>query len=142
MGAFRFVEEVAIADCAVDVTGATPADLFETAARALAEVMVDPLTVPVSLERRVTLGAPELDLLLFDWVSELVARKDADAEVFTRTHVELSGDGPCRLSARLEGGPIVPGTTGLRGDVKGVTLHRFVLEQRAGGWHGSFVLDL
>jgi SHS2 domain-containing protein len=142
MGTFRFLDEIAIADCAVDVTSATAADLFETAAQALVEVMVDPQSVPVSVERRVSLEAPAPDLLLFDWLSELVCRKDEDSEVFTHTHVELEGEGPYRLTARLEGGPIVPGSTGLRADVKGVTLHCFVLERRGEGWHASFVLDL
>lgn len=142
MGTYRFLDDIAIADCAVDVTSATAADLFETAAQALVEVMVDPRTVPVSVERTVSLEAPALDQLLFEWLSELVCRKDEDAEVFTHTHVELAGERPCRLTARLEGGPIVPGTTGLRADVKGVTLYRFVVERRAEGWHASFVLDL
>jgi SHS2 domain-containing protein len=142
VGSFRFIDEIAIADCAVDVTGVTLGDVFETSARALAEVMVDPHSVPLTIERLVTLEAPTPDLLLFEWISELVCRKDEHGEVFPQTHVELEGDGPRRLNARIEGGPIVPGTTSLRADVKGVTLHRLVLEPREEGWHAGFILDL
>jgi SHS2 domain-containing protein len=142
MGSFRFLDEIAIADCAVEVTGTTLGDVFETSARALAEVTADPGTVPLVVERRVVLEEPTLDLLLFEWISELVYRKDESGEVYPRTRVEVSGDGPFRLDARLEGGPLVHGATGLRADVKGVTLHRFVLESREEGWHASFVLDL
>jgi SHS2 domain-containing protein len=142
MGTYRLLDDIAIADCAVDVTGATMGDVFETSARALAEIMVDPGTVPVTVERRVTLEAPSRDLLLYEWISELVFRKDESAEVYPRTRVEVGGDGPFRLEARLDGGPIVRGVTDLRADVKGLTLYRFLLERGAEGWHARFVLDL
>ena len=47
MGRYEFLEEVALADCAVDVEGNDLDDLFATAAAALADVMVDPATKTV-----------------------------------------------------------------------------------------------
>src|SRR5512144_3194917 len=72
MGRYRFLEEIALADCAIDVEGADLGDVFETAARALADVMVDCTTVRTSMRRTIALEAPELDLLLYDWLSELI----------------------------------------------------------------------
>jgi hypothetical protein len=63
VGEFEFLDSVAIADCAVEVPGHDLDDLFETAARALAELMVDPPTVPRVSERCVTLSASSLDML-------------------------------------------------------------------------------
>jgi SHS2 domain-containing protein len=37
--------------------------------------------------RTITLEATELDLLLYDWLSELIFRKHPDGEVYTRTKV-------------------------------------------------------
>ena len=142
MGHFRFLEEIVLADCAVEVSADSLSDLFETAARALAELMVDPATLEASVTRHLTLEAPSLDLLLFEWLSDLIARKDAEAEVFARTEVRVTDEGPSRLEARLIGGPIVTGRTGRRSDVKGLTFHRFMIERVAGGWHATFVLDL
>lgn len=142
MGQFRYLDEIALADCAVEVSAASVNDLFETAGRALTELMVDPDTVPISLERHITLEAQGLDLLLFDWLSDLIGRKDADGEVFVRARIDVTGAGPYRLDARLEGGPIVRGRTGLRADAKGVTLHQFLIEPLRGGWHARFVVDL
>jgi hypothetical protein len=82
---------VSVTDCAIDVEGADLADLFETAASALAELMVDPATVQVALQRTIMLEAPELDLILYDWLSELIFRKDRDGEVYTRTKVHIRG---------------------------------------------------
>lgn len=144
MGSFRFLDEIALADCAVDLSARSLSDVFETAARALAEVMVDPVTIAVSIVRELSLEASSLELLFFDWLSELIYRKDVDAEVYVRARVSVraSGGGPYRLSAELRGGRIVPGRTGRRADVKGVTLHQFILEPAEGGWHARFVLDL
>jgi protein archease len=142
MGDFRFLDEVGLADCAVDLSAPSLTDAFETAARALAEVTVDPATVPASIARHVALEATTLEELLFDWLSELIYLKDRDGEVYVRSDVRVSGGGPYRLAARLYGGRIVPERTVRRADIKGVALHQFVLEPRGGGWHARFVFDL
>jgi SHS2 domain-containing protein len=142
LGRFRFLEEVAIADCAIEIEASDLPDLFETAARALAEVMVDPATVAPTTERSVTLTAPGLDLLLHDWLSELIFLKDRDREVFADTQVRLEGTGPCALTARMKGGGIDPERTDLRADAKAVTFHQFALEPLDGGWRARVVIDI
>ena len=142
MGRYHFVDGIALADCAVDVEGADLPDLFATAARALAEVMVDPETVATSVRRRITLEAAELDLLLYDWLSELIFRKDRDGEVYVRTEVDIEGDGPFRLSAAVEGGVLDPPHVDLRSDPKAVTFHQFVLERAEHGWRARIVIDI
>jgi len=142
VGRHAFLETVALADCAVEVEGTDLDDLFETAARALAELMVDPETVPPVLERRIELAAPALDLLLYDWLSELIYRKDRDREVFTRVEVRVTGHGPARLAARLQGGPLDPERTALRADPKAVTFHQFALGCQGGVWRARLVIDI
>ncbi len=142
MGRYRFLEEVALADCAVEVEGSDLDDLFATAASALAELMVDPATVPATVERSITVTAPQLDLLLYDWLSELIYRKDRDREVFTRALVRVSGSGPYELTARVEGGVIDPELTALRADAKAVTFHQFALERNEQGWRAQLIIDI
>jgi SHS2 domain-containing protein len=142
MGRYRFIEGVALADCALDVEGADLPDLFETAAAALAELMVDPATVRPTLQRAITVDAPELDLLLYDWLSELIFRKDRDGEVYTRSHVVISGSGPFRLAAEVEGGVLDPARAELRSDPKAVTFHQFALRQSRDGWRARIVIDI
>jgi len=142
LGRWRFVEEVALADCAVDLEGRDLDDLFETAALALAHLMVDPTTVTVTVDRVIALEAARLDLLLYDWVSELIFLKDRDRQVFTRSRVRVSADGPCSLKAEVQGGVIDPERTALGADPKAVTFHQFALEQVDGGWHARLVIDI
>ncbi len=142
MGRWRFVEEVALADCAVDIEGRDLDDLFETAAAALARLMVDPATVALTIDRTIALEAGELDLLLYDWVSELIFLKDRDRQVFPRCQVRVGGEGPFHLKARAEGGVIDPERTALGSDPKAVTFHQFALEPVEGGWRARLVIDI
>jgi SHS2 domain-containing protein len=142
VGRFAFLEHITRADSAIEVVGEDLGDLFATAASALAESMVDPASLAADREREVTLTAARLDLLLFDWLSEIIYRKDADGEVFPRAEVRVEGEGPYRLSARLLGGGLAPGTTVTRSDLKAVTLHRFQLEPVDDGWRARFVVDV
>ncbi|MBI4587831.1 MAG: archease [Candidatus Rokubacteria bacterium] len=142
MGRYEFLEEVALADCAVEVEANDLDDLFATAAAALAEVMVDPATVPTTVERTITLTAPQLDLLLYDWLSELIYRKDRDREIFTRADVRVSGSGPFHLTAAVHGGVIDSELTALRADAKAVTFHQFAVERKDGAWRARIVIDI
>jgi SHS2 domain-containing protein len=142
MGRYVVLDDVAIADCAVDLEGCNLPDLFATAARALAELMVDPPTLCSSSRERVRLEAKALDLLLFDWLSELIFRKDRDREVFPHATVEIGGQGPFALTADLVGGRIDPAHTALRADPKAVTFHQFALEAVDDRWRARVVIDL
>ena len=142
MGRWRILEDVAVADCALDLEARDVDDLFETAALAVVDLMVDPSTVTVSAERRVALDAAELDLLLYDWLSELIFLKDRDQQVFTICRVRVSEAAPYHLCAELHGGSIESGRTALRADLKAVTLHQFALERTGDGWRARIVIDI
>ncbi len=142
MGRFVFLEEVAVADCAVAIEAADLDDLFETGAAALAALMVDPATVSRSAERRIELAAPRVDLLFYDWLSELIFRKDRDREVYPEAEARVTGAGPVSLEARVRGGVIDPARTARRADAKAVTLHRFRVEPAGAGWRAEVVIDI
>ena len=142
MGRFEVLDSVAIADCALEIEGVDLDDLFETAARAVADVMVDPTTVVPTVERTLTLTAPSLDLLLYDWLSELIYVKDSEQLVFTRATVDVRDGAPAHLTARVAGGALRAEGTALRADAKAVTLHEFALEPCATGWRARVIIDI
>jgi SHS2 domain-containing protein len=141
MGRYEVLESVAIADCALDIEGSDLADLFTTAARALADLMVDPVTLARTLRRQIVLEAPSIDLLFFDWLGELIALKDSDGAAFPDVEVEIECGTPCRLRARLVGGVLQGGPAALRADPKAVTFHLFRVERQAAGWRARVVID-
>ena len=142
MGRHTVLEVVAVADCAIEIEGDDLNDLFVTAAGAVAELMVDPVTIPLAVERRVALTAPALDLLLFDWLSELIYLKDSERLVFPLARVRVQSDSPCSLHACLSGGVIDRERTELRADPKAVTLHQLTVEPLARGWRARVVIDI
>jgi SHS2 domain-containing protein len=104
--------------------------------------MVDPATLAITVERAVTIEAAQLDLLLYDWLSELIYLKDRDQQIFPAAQVTIAGEGPFRLEAALQGGIIDPERNALGADPKAVTFHQFVLEETAGGWRARLVIDI
>lgn len=142
MGHYTFLEDVALADCAVEIEGKSLDDLFETAAAAIARLMVDPATLAITVDRRIELEAAERDLLLHDWLSEMIFLKDRDALVFPHATVRVTGEGPYRLTALVRGDLIDPPRTALGADPKAVTFHQFALEPVEGGWRARVVIDI
>lgn len=142
MGRFRFLDDIALADCAMEIEGRDLDDLFETAAEALARLMADPATVAPTVDRMLALEAARLELLLYDWLSELIFLKDRDRQIFTSARVRVSGEGPFHLAAQVRGGAIDPDRTALGADPKAVTFHQFALERAGNGWRARVVIDI
>jgi SHS2 domain-containing protein len=141
MGSWNVLDTMAMADCAFEIHGRDLDDLFATAAAVLADLMVDPATVARDIEHTVELEARSLDLLLHEWMSELIFLKDSDRLVFPDALVSV-GAAPPRLTARLTGGRIDRTRTVLRADPKAVTFHQFLLERRGDGWYARVVIDI
>ena len=101
----------------------------------------DPETVARDIEQTLRLEAPSLDLLLHEWMSELILLKDSDRLIFPDALVSVRA-APPTLTARVTGGCIERTRTILRADPKAVTFHQFALERRGGGWYARVVIDI
>jgi len=141
---FRFRDDIATADVAFDAWGMTKDELFAAAAGALLRTMT---AEPDEVERRVTLEFGlehgELDLLLLDFLNELVYVKDARRLLLHLDEVHIGGRvGAYRLDARGWGEEIEPCRHKLLVDVKAATLHRLNLACEGGVWRATVVLDV
>ncbi|MFN3134155.1 MAG: archease [Candidatus Kryptonium sp.] len=136
---FKFNEDVAIADIAVEVWANTIEDLFKDSALAVSEVMVDTGTVEPQIERGVTLSSDSIEMLLFDFLSEVVYFKDAERLLFSKFEVEIIDS---NLRGKFWGEEINREKHTLRIDVKAVTLYRFNVRNENGVWRAEFVLDI
>jgi SHS2 domain-containing protein len=141
MGSWTALETIAMADCAFEIHGHDLDDLFATAAALLADLMVDPASLPRDVEHVVHLEARAVDLLLHDWMSELIFLKDSERLVLPEALVTVR-PAPPTLTAKLTGGRIDRGRTVLRADPKAVTFHQFSLEPRGEGWYARVVIDI
>lgn len=142
---FRFLEHIALADCAFEVQGDTLSDVFMAAGQAVVEVMVNPSTVSTNWQRDIALQDEDIAALLFDWLSTIVFLKDAEGVVFRETVARVQRDKDDQhwiVEGKLLGEPIDSVRHELRADVKAVTKHLYELKQEEGHWAARVVLDI
>ncbi|CUS92451.1 archease [Candidatus Kryptobacter tengchongensis] len=136
---FKFNEDIAIADVAVEVWADTIDELFKDSGLAVSEVMVDTETVEPLIEKEVSLSSDSVEMLLFDFLSEIVYFKDAHSLLFSKFDVKIVD---LNLVAKLFGEEINREKHALRIDVKAVTLYKFSVRNENGIWRAEFVLDI
>ncbi len=139
---YRYLEDIATADAAFEAEGRTLEELFREAAIATFEVMVDTKTVMPRITREILLKNETVDGLLFDWLSELVYLKDADAVLFCRFDVNINKNDAYELKARVSGDSIDQEKQMLRSDVKAVTFHMFQVKKGKDNWTARVILDI
>ena len=141
---YEFVDDIAIADAAFRARGATLEEVFRAAAAAVMAVMVEDLA---SIRRRQTrcveLQSASDEMLLFDFLQEIIFYKDAEALLLLPDRLEFSGRGTGRqLRAGLVGEAVDPDRHPLNVDVKAVTMHRFALRRELAGWRAEVIVDV
>ncbi len=141
---YRYLDDIAISDVAFDAQGASLSEVFRSAADALAGAMVEDIS-DIEPEERLgfTVKAPELDLLLFDFLSELVYLKDRQGLILCVEEAEISKEGGEFILTARAAGTHVENLKNLRADVKAVTMHQFSLQKDADKkWTARVVLDV
>jgi SHS2 domain-containing protein len=136
---FKINEEIAIADVSIEVWAETIEGLFQDSGLAVSEVMVDTKTVEQKIELDISLNSTSVEMLLYDFLSEIVYLKDAKSLLFSRFDVKIN---ELDLFAKLWGEKIDRERHHLRTDVKAVTLYRFEVKKENGIWKAEFVLDI
>lgn len=141
---FEYRGDIAHADIAFDAWAPTLEGLFHEAARATMQVMVENLSeVRPAQTLEVKLEEENEEMLLFDFLNELIFYKDARRLLLLPTEVNVApADGGFVLRARLSGEEIDVVRHRMNTDVKAVTMLRYKLERVAEGWRTTVVLDV
>ena len=141
---FRFDDKLSTADVAFEAWGATREELFIASAAALLRTMVEaPEEVVRQQKLTIRLEDPELDMLLWAFLSELIFYKDARRLLLHADAVEIEErEGIFRLEAQVSGEAIATDRHRLLVDVKAVTLHCFRVVCEDGCWKAVVVLDV
>jgi len=141
---YHYLEEIGTADIAFEATGRDLPELFTAAADATMNVMIDNLEAIEPREtRRIELKNDAIDMLLFDFLQELIYFKDADRLLLRIREVQIDEkDDAYSLNATAAGESLDPARHQQRADVKAVTLHDFRVEKSDDGWKASVLLDI
>ncbi|GFO70773.1 archease [Geomonas limicola] len=142
---YEFRGDIAHADIAFDASGSTLEELFSAAAEATLKVMAeDPTAVRPTETVRVSLAEESLEMLLFEFLNELIFYKDARRLLLRPQWLEIGSEGvdSYQLQAALQGEEIDACRHQLDTDVKAVTMLRLSVHQVPGGWQATVVLDV
>jgi len=140
----KVLEEDSKSDIAFEVEAETIEELFEGAATATMNVMVDLNSVKEEKEWLIELNSSNLEMLLFDFLSELVFLKDTEEAIFKKFKITIEEkDSEYILKAKILGEYINRESHYLLTDVKAVTLFHFTVKQlENGNWYCYVLLDL
>ena len=134
------------ADTGIVVRAGSLPELFERAAAAMFDAMVDLDTVePRGEAEEVSVLAPDRETLLVAWLSELLSRAEAEGRLYGEFDVrELGGSGDgWRLVARVRGEPVDPSRHAFALEIKAVTYHLLeVREEAPGRWVARVLFDI
>jgi SHS2 domain-containing protein len=141
---YEFVDELTVADIAFRAWGRDLVETFVAAADAVMNAMVEDLeTIQPHDTRQLSVEHEALDMLLFNFLQELVYYKDAEQLLLRIQQLRIADDRqPYTLHATAVGERIDPNRHHTRVDVKAVTLHRFSLTQTERGWEATVILDI
>ncbi len=128
------------ADIGVRGRGATAEQAFEQAALALTAVVTHPALINPQVTVSITCRAPDLELLLYEWLNSLVFHMATQRLLFSGFAVRIAGG---VLEAEARGEPVDVQRHAPAVEVKGATLTELAVRQDGDGrWRAQCVLDV
>ena len=143
MKKYKILEDIAIADIAIEAYGKNLDELFGNSALAIFEESADINKIDVKEKKTIKLGAKNIGDLLFDFLSEILFLKDTYSMIFRKSSIKISKktDG-YSINAELFGEKIDAKKHELRNDIKAITLHMFSVEKTKEGYKALVVVDV
>jgi SHS2 domain-containing protein len=141
---YHYLEDIGTADIAFEATARDLPELFIAAADATMNVMIDNLDAIESREtRQIELSSDKIDMLLFDFLQELIYFKDARRLLLRACETQIDHkDEEYLLKAKVAGEQLDDTRHQQRADVKAVTLHGFSVQKHDSGWRARVLLDI
>lgn len=140
---YKFLEDIAIADVAFEATGKTPEELFESAGLAVTNTQVKDLkSVKQKVSKNITAESDAIEMLLFNFLQELIFLKDAKLLLFNKFDIKITQGKKYKLKAKAYGEKLDMKKHELLVDVKAVSLHNFKVEETKGIWKADVILDV
>jgi SHS2 domain-containing protein len=129
-------------DIGVHLQAATPEELFEDAARALTDAITPLSGVEAHVKEEIAAESPELDLLLVDWLSELLFLFETRNLLVSHADVAITSQAPYRLSAVVAAEPLDAARHPVKVLVKAVTYHGLMVKETDGHWEATVIFDI
>ena len=129
-----------VADVGIRGIGPTLCSAFEQAAKAMTAAVTDPDAIEPEETIEISCRAPNLELLLVDWLNAIIYEMATRKMVFGRFSVCIRRN---RLSGRISGERIDVERHAPATEVKGATLSELEVACGADGqWHAQCIVDV
>lgn len=130
-------------DLGIQTRAATLDGLFVECLRAQTDCLTRLDRVEPRQSRKVSLTAPELPMLLVDFLSELIYLYETQGLVFANGELEIAEKaGKWSLDGRVTGETFEIERHGLKTLLKAVTYHRLVVRPTTAGWQARVIFDI
>ena len=138
---YKFYDHTA--DVLFEAEGKDLGELFKACGLATEETQVDLRDVKQKIKKEIRLEKDNIEMLLFDFLQELIFLKDAELLLFSNIKVSIvQKNKNYKLKAALGGEKLDQKKHNLKVDVKAVTLHRFEVKKTSKGWFARVILDI
>ena len=128
------------ADLGIKASGATLAELFETAAAAMFDQIVDTRQLKGLARTRVDITGIDREDLMISWLRELLFLWNGREMLVKRIAIKTISE--TAVSAVVTYDPYDPQTHEILTDIKAVTYHAVRVEKNEAGWEASVIFDV
>ncbi len=127
-------------DIGIQGSGATVEEAFEMAAFAMTAVITNPELIDLKESAIVNCSAPDLELLLVEWLNAVLYQMDVKKMLFGKFKVKIDGE---NLTGNCIGEPIAIDKHQPAVEVKAATYCQLKVEKRPDGiWVARCVVDV
>jgi len=137
---FEFLEH--IADLRFIAYGKSLDDCFQNSAKAMFSAISDLKSIEEKDLKKIALEAENLEILLHDFLSELLFLFETKGLLFKEFNVSIDRNKRYRLKAGLKGEKFNPKKHEIKTEIKAVTYHEMLIEKRNKGWVAEVLCDI
>jgi len=142
---YKYLEDVATADIAFEAWGDTIEELFVSCAKATTDAMVELSDVNPKVSRKVEVSEKTegVEMLLYNFLSEIIFYKDAETLFFSEFKIKITNS-RTKLNATMIGEELNKKIQ-FKNDVKAITMHMLKIIKKntvKNKYHATIVLDI
>ena len=140
---YELLDEGTFADVAVRCTADKLEDLFAYNAKALVEIIIQaPFELSDTIVKKIQLKDEDIDLLLFDYMNELIYQKDVNNLLLLPGNIQVEKKNSGYMLTALMKGDRMSKKCSFNVDVKAATMHELKVIQNDEGWESFIILDV
>ncbi|VVC06356.1 Protein archease [uncultured archaeon] len=116
-------------DAFIEVSGETLEEAFETAGMAVVDTILDVKSVEKKSERKIDVGADDLNGLLYNWLEEIIILTITEGFAAQNFNVKITKTDKYFLTATISGEPIDFDKHHFKLEIKAPTYHLMEIKQ-------------